>query len=61
MGLGDNEHTLEWLERACEERETRMIHLHREPIFDPLHSDSHFQDLLRRIGVFSAPKSEPRA
>jgi len=47
---GEKEHTLEWLERGCEERDASMPYLGL-PIFDLVRSDPRFQDLLRRIGL----------
>jgi eukaryotic-like serine/threonine-protein kinase len=47
-GLSDRERTLLWLERANEERSSRMVLLNVDPAFDALRSDSQFQDLLRR-------------
>ena len=51
LGLGNNEQALEWLERAHEEREHRMVLLKHDGIYDPLRDDSRFQDLVRRVGV----------
>ena len=50
MGLDDKEQMVEWLERACEGREQRLLYKD-DRIFDPLHADPSFQSLLRRIGV----------
>ena len=50
MGLGNTEQALEWLERAYEERESRLLFKH-DGIYDPLRSDPRFQDLLRRMGL----------
>jgi TolB-like protein/DNA-binding winged helix-turn-helix (wHTH) protein/Flp pilus assembly protein TadD len=48
-GLDEKDQAMTWLERAYEERFNPSI-LQR-PSFDPLRSDPHFQDLLRRIGL----------
>jgi serine/threonine protein kinase/Flp pilus assembly protein TadD len=50
LGLGDHDRAFEWLARAFEERELRMIHLKVDPIFDPLRFDPRFDTLLRRAG-----------
>jgi eukaryotic-like serine/threonine-protein kinase len=47
-GLGDRERAMLWLERANEERSSRMVFLNVDPTFDALRSDPQFQDLLRR-------------
>ena len=47
-GLGDRERTLQWLDRANEERSFRMVYLNVDPTFDGLRSDPQFQDLLHR-------------
>jgi len=49
-GLGENNRTLEWLEKAYQERHPYLILLKVQPVFRKLHSDPRFQDLLRRIG-----------
>jgi hypothetical protein len=51
MRVGDKECVFEWLERGFEERDDLMINLKVEPVFDSLHSDSRFQDLVRRVGI----------
>ncbi len=50
-GLGENDRTLEWLEKAYQERHPYLILLKVQPVFRSLHSDPHFQDLLRRVGL----------
>jgi len=49
--VGDKECAFEWLEKGFEERDDLMIHLKVEPVFDSLHSDRRFQDLVRRVGI----------
>ncbi len=51
MGLGDKDQTFTWLEKAYEERFSRLPMLKIEPIWDPLRSDPRFQDLLHRVGL----------
>jgi hypothetical protein len=48
--VGENEKALQQLEKAYAERSDHLVLLKVDPIFDPLHSDARFQDLLRRIG-----------
>lgn len=50
VGLEDKEQALEWLEKAYAEQSVILNFLKIYPIFNSLHSDARFQDLLRRIG-----------
>ncbi len=50
-GLGDKENAVEWLEKAHAEHSVGLLTLKVHPIFDGLHSDSRFADLLRRVGL----------
>ncbi len=50
-GLGDKEQTLNWLERAADDRFFLLIWLKHEPHFDVCHTEPRFAALLRRIGV----------
>jgi len=50
-GIGDDEHAFEWVEKAYAERSSWLVYLKQDPRFDSLHSNPHFQDLLRRVGV----------
>jgi TolB-like protein/DNA-binding winged helix-turn-helix (wHTH) protein/Flp pilus assembly protein TadD len=49
--VGDKQCVFEWLEKGFEERDDLLINLKVEPVFDSLHSDSRFQDLVRRVGL----------
>src|SRR5205814_7514392 len=40
-----------WLERAYAERTNRLIFLRVDPVFDALHRDPRFQNLVRRVGL----------
>ena len=40
-----------WLDKAYEERFTRLAYLKVEVLWDPLRSDPRFTDLLRRVGI----------
>jgi DNA-binding winged helix-turn-helix (wHTH) protein/TolB-like protein/Tfp pilus assembly protein PilF len=51
VGLGDKERAFEWLEKAYADREWYLWLLKEEKMFDPLRSDSRFQELLRRVGL----------
>ena len=48
---GENERTLEWLEKADAARESPLIHLAVARDWDGLRSDPRFQDLLHRVGL----------
>jgi len=50
-GLGDNEQTFSWLEKAFKEQNDRLVYLGVDPIADPLRSDPRFQQLMRRSGL----------
>jgi len=49
--LGDKDKAFEWLEKAYQDVDEDLLILKVDPMFDPLRSDSRFQDLLRRIGL----------
>jgi len=51
LGLGYKDQAIRELETAFEERSTLLTYLKMDPRFDPLRSDSRFQDLLRRVGL----------
>jgi hypothetical protein len=42
---------MKWLQLACEQRETTLIHLGVRWDWDTHRADSRFQDLLRRLGL----------
>jgi eukaryotic-like serine/threonine-protein kinase len=50
VGLGDKNQAFAWLEKAYDERFTRLAYLRQESFWDPLRSDPRYTDLLRRIG-----------
>jgi TolB-like protein/DNA-binding winged helix-turn-helix (wHTH) protein/Tfp pilus assembly protein PilF len=54
LGLGDNEQTFSWLERAYKEHSPILQYLKVHPFFDPLRSDQRFADLVRRVGLDQA-------
>jgi len=51
IDLGDNDRTLEWLNKAYQERSNGLYTLVVAPSFDTLRSDRRFQDLLRRMNL----------
>jgi hypothetical protein len=48
---GENDQVMKWLQTACEQRETTLVHLGVGWDWDTLRADSRFQDLLRRVGL----------
>ncbi len=50
-GLREKSKALDWLEKAFEERNDRLIYLGVDPISDPLRSEARFRDLVRRVGL----------
>lgn len=55
-GFGDKELTLDWLEKAYEERGTWMIFLNVHPYFDFLRAEARFQTLLEKIALPKATR-----
>lgn len=51
FGLGDKERVFQYLEKAFEGKEDHLLHLKTEPMFDGLHSDPRFKDMVRRVGL----------
>jgi len=51
LGLGQNDTALEWLERACEERDGNMPVLNVDQAFDPLRNEPCFQAMLKKVGL----------
>jgi tetratricopeptide (TPR) repeat protein len=47
--LGDTDLAFQWLEKAYQERDSKLAWLKVEPGFDSLRSDPRFQNLLRRM------------
>jgi len=48
-GLGENNLAFEYLEKAFQEREGRLLLMPVDPLMDKLHADPRFDDLTRRI------------
>jgi tetratricopeptide (TPR) repeat protein len=55
VGLGERDEALELLEQACEERNTWLILLGVEPLFDSIREERRFQKILEVIGLPSRP------
>jgi serine/threonine protein kinase/Tfp pilus assembly protein PilF len=51
VGLGESDQAFKWLEKAYGERTSELIFIKEEPVFDNLHLDLRFQDLLKRMGL----------
>jgi DNA-binding winged helix-turn-helix (wHTH) protein/TolB-like protein len=49
--LGDKDQAFKWLDKAFDERETKLASINLEPVFDSLHADRRFAELVRRIGL----------
>jgi tetratricopeptide (TPR) repeat protein len=49
LGLGEQEAAMEHLEKAREERSTRMVYLPIDPRFDPLRGQPRFEELVRSV------------
>jgi len=55
VGLGERAEALDLLEQACEERNTWLILLGVEPLFDSVRQENRFRRLLEVIGLPSRP------
>lgn len=51
LGLGERERALEWLERALDVRDDRLVYLAVDVHFLELHEDPDFQTYARRVGL----------
>ncbi len=49
--LGDNDSAFEYLEQAFRQRDSLLVYLKVDPLFDPLRSDPRFPKLITRIGL----------
>jgi TolB-like protein/Tfp pilus assembly protein PilF len=50
VGLHDNDHAFEFLDRAFDARDKGLTYLLVDPCLDPLRSDARFRPLLQRVG-----------
>jgi TolB-like protein/DNA-binding winged helix-turn-helix (wHTH) protein/Tfp pilus assembly protein PilF len=51
LGLGNNEQTFAWMEKAYAAHTTSLAAIKVDPTFDPLRGDPRFQNLLHRLGL----------
>jgi len=51
VALGDKQQAIAWLEKAYQVRDSWIPAITVETPFKPLHSDPHFCDLVRRVGL----------
>jgi len=49
--LREKDSAFEWLEKALQERPSFMLWLKIHPMFENLHGDPRFDDLVKRIGI----------
>lgn len=59
LGLDDTEQALDWLEKACDEREPRLRYLNVDPHYDDLRGHPRFDSLVRRVGLEPKPTASP--
>ena len=59
--LGETDKAFESLEKSYEERGLHVSNLGVDPMLDILRSDARFEILLRRMGLPSQPRIEPRS
>ena len=52
-GLEDKDQAFNWLQRAFQQREADLALVQVDPIFDGLHADPRYLDLLRRMKLVS--------
>jgi TolB-like protein/tetratricopeptide (TPR) repeat protein len=48
-GLGEKSTALDWLDKAYQERNDRLVYLNVDPMADPLRSEPRFRDLMGRL------------
>ena len=51
--LGDKQQTLDWLEKACDNKNFLLAFVNADPVFDNFHSDPRFRAVLQRMGLAS--------
>ena len=49
--MEDREQAFAWLEKAYQDHSARLEYIKQEDVFEPLHSDPRYGDLLRRMGL----------
>jgi tetratricopeptide (TPR) repeat protein len=50
-GLGDKTRSLEWLQKAFDDRSAFLIWVNVDPRFESLHAEPRYRDLIRRMGL----------
>jgi hypothetical protein len=56
MNLGDLDRAVTWLETAFRMRDSYLVHLKVNPLFDAIRGDARYPDLLRRMN-FPPPEN----
>jgi serine/threonine-protein kinase len=51
VALGDKDEAFRWLEKAYQDRDPWILLIKIDPMFDGLHSDPRFDDLVQRMGL----------
>jgi serine/threonine protein kinase/Tfp pilus assembly protein PilF len=51
LGLGEIDRCFDWLEKAVDERDGFILHIHVDPVYEPLRSHPRFQALLRKMNL----------
>ncbi len=51
IGLGDKDKAFEWLNKACDEMSTILLHIRADWVYDPIRSDPRFSLLLKKMGL----------
>jgi hypothetical protein len=54
-GLGDPDGMMAWLSNAFDHRESALLSLAIDPMFDSVRADPRFSSLIRRIGFVPSP------
>jgi DNA-binding winged helix-turn-helix (wHTH) protein/TolB-like protein len=49
--VGDKDRAFEWMERAYADRTSEIVFIKVNPIYESLHGDPRFSDLMRRVGL----------
>jgi Tfp pilus assembly protein PilF len=49
LQAGDNENGLRWLAKGFDEHSSFLVEITHGPLYEPLHSDPRFQEMLRRL------------
>ncbi len=55
LALGEKDRALELLQRALAEKDPWMNQLQVDPVMDALHTDPRFVEMVRQLGLLSAP------